>query len=66
MKDLMLSPWEKACISWMCNGKSVGEIASHEGKSVPEIEQHLDRARIALGAKSLDDAVLYARQIYKI
>jgi DNA-binding CsgD family transcriptional regulator len=65
MKDLMLSPWE-ACILWMCHGKSVGAIAALEGKSVSEIEQHLERARIALGAKSLDDAVLYARQIYKI
>jgi DNA-binding CsgD family transcriptional regulator len=50
----------------MCHGKSVGTIAALEGKSVSEIEQHLERARIALGAKSLDDAVLYARQIYKI
>lgn len=66
MKDLMISPWEKTCILWMCHGKSVGEIASLEGKSVSEIEQHLERARIALGAMSLDEAVVYARQIYKI
>ena len=65
MKDLMLSPWEKACMSWMCHGKTVAEIAVLEGKSVSEIEHHLYRARIALGAISLDDAVIYARRTYQ-
>ncbi|TCU30807.1 hypothetical protein EV130_101382 [Rhizobium azibense] len=46
MKDLMLSPREKACISWMGHGKSVGEIAILQGKSGWEIEEHLVRARI--------------------
>lgn len=62
----MLSPWEKACISWMCHGKTVREIAVLEGKSVPEIEQYLESARIALGAISIEDAVVHTRQIYRI
>jgi DNA-binding CsgD family transcriptional regulator len=55
---IVLSPFEQASISWICNGKSVTEIARLEGKSIPEIERYLDRARIALGAVTLSEAVL--------
>jgi hypothetical protein len=54
----VLSPWEQACIAWICHGKSVTEIAALEGKSVSQIERYLDQARIALGAVTLSEAVI--------
>ena len=50
----------------MCHGKSVGEIALLEGRSIEEIEGHLECARIAVGATTLNDAVAQACQIYAI
>jgi len=62
----MLSPRERACISWICHGKSVGEIAALEGKTIADIEANLERARLALGALSLNDAVTQVCQIYRL
>ncbi|URK86293.1 LuxR C-terminal-related transcriptional regulator (plasmid) [Rhizobium sp. RCAM05350] len=53
----MLSPLEKACLRWVSRGKTLAEIALIEGKSVPEIQLYLQRALVALEAKSINEAI---------
>jgi DNA-binding CsgD family transcriptional regulator len=66
MKIRMLSPSETACISWISRGKSIAEIAALEGRTIEEIKGYLERARIALGAMTLSDAVERACRIDQI
>ncbi|MGV4797416.1 MULTISPECIES: LuxR family transcriptional regulator [Rhizobium] len=53
----MLSPLEKACLRWVSQDRPLAEIAMLEGKSVPEIELYLQRALVALEAKSIKQAL---------
>ncbi|CAN7655365.1 LuxR C-terminal-related transcriptional regulator [Pararhizobium sp. LjRoot238] len=53
----MLSPFEKSCLRWISRGRTIAEIALLEGKSVSEIEHYLERALVALEAKSIKEAI---------
>lgn len=53
----MLSPLEKSCLRWVSRGKTLAEIALIEGKSVPEVQLYLQRALVALEAKSINEAI---------
>jgi len=57
MKEWILSPLEKTCLRWISRGRTVAEIASIEGKSVADIESCLQRALVALKAKSIKEAL---------
>ncbi|PDT81324.1 LuxR family transcriptional regulator [Sinorhizobium sp. BJ1] len=56
----MLSPHEKSCLRWVSEDRSVAEIALIQGRCIPEVEQSLARALAALGAKSIDEALMKA------
>ncbi|MCZ7448258.1 LuxR family transcriptional regulator [Rhizobium rhizogenes] len=53
----MLSPLENACLRWVSQDRTLAEIASLEGKTIIEIEQHLERAMILLDANSIKEAL---------
>lgn len=57
MKTWILSPFEKACLRWVSQRKTLSEIALLEGKSLIEIELCLERALVSLDAKSLEEAI---------
>ncbi|NSY99305.1 LuxR family transcriptional regulator [Agrobacterium tumefaciens] len=57
MKKWRLSPLERTCLRWISRGRSVSEIASIEGRSVPDIEGCLQSALVALRAKSMREAL---------
>lgn len=62
----MLSPIEKACLLWISQGKSVGDIALLAGRPVAEIDLHLTDACASLGAVSLTDAVEKAKLSHEV
>jgi transcriptional regulator with XRE-family HTH domain len=62
----MLSPIEKACLLWISQGKSVGDIALLAGRPVAEIEIHLSDACASLEAVSLTDAVKKAKLSHEV
>ena len=57
MKTSMLSPREKSCLRWVSQGRTLAEVALLEGKSETEIELYLERALVALEAKTIEDAL---------
>ena len=57
MKASMLPPFEKACLRWVAQGKTLAEIALLEGKSISEIQLYLERALVSLEAKSIAEAL---------
>jgi len=57
MKEWILSPLEKTCLRWISRGRTVGEIASIEAKSVADIETCLQTALVALEATSITEAL---------
>jgi DNA-binding CsgD family transcriptional regulator len=57
MKEWKLSPLEKTCLRWISRGRTLGEIASIEAKSVGDIESCLQNALVALEAKSITEAL---------
>jgi len=57
MKEWILSPLEKTCLRWISRGRTVGEIASIEAKSVADIESCLQGALVALEAESIKEAL---------
>jgi DNA-binding CsgD family transcriptional regulator len=53
----MLSPFERSCLRWVSQRKTLSEIALLEGKSLMEIEFCLERALVSLDAKSLEEGI---------
>lgn len=63
MHTSMLSPLEKTCLRWLSRHRSIAEIASLEGKSAADIENCVQRALLALDAKSIAEALQKAKII---
>ena len=61
MVPRMLPPFEKACLLWVSQGKSVAEVALLEGKSAAEIERYIECALVSLEAKTIKEALEKAR-----
>ena len=61
MATRVLPPFEKACLLWVSQGKSVADVALLEGKSVAEIERYIERALVSLEAKTIEEALEKAR-----
>ena len=60
MESVLLGPFELVCLRWLSRGKTLAEIALLEGKTVAEIEHQVERALVALDAKSAQEALAKA------
>ncbi|KEA04427.1 hypothetical protein QOV31_005262 (plasmid) [Agrobacterium fabrum] len=57
MEPWILPPFEKTCLGWIAQGKTVSDIALLEGKTVAEIQHYLERAVLLLDVISIAEAV---------
>ena len=57
---LHITPWERAALQWLSEGKSPAELAVTQGMPEREVQQQLSALFSRMGAASLTDAVAAA------